>query len=97
MDDKGNGAYEMKIQLKYDDSTKIKYHFVINVQNYPGVEWTESETTQVDLDTSMTRAYDGETDNNNDGSDGTSGTPGFELILVFCALAFILFLRRKRQ
>ena len=97
MDDKGNGAYEMKIQLKYDDATKIKYHFVINVQNYPGVEWTESETTQVDLDTSMTRAYDGETDNNNDGSDGTSGTPGFELILVFCALAFILFLRRKRQ
>ena len=97
MDDKGNGAYEMKIQLKYDDATEIKYHFVINVQNYPGVEWTESETTQVDLDTSMTRAYDGETDNNNDGSDGTSGTPGFELILVFCALAFILFLRRKRQ
>ena len=96
MDDKGNGAYEMKIQLKYDDATKIKYHFVINVQNYPGVEWTESETTQVDLDTSMTRAYDDETDNNNDGSDGTSGTPGFELILVFCALAFILFLRRKR-
>ena len=97
MDDKGNGAYEMKIQLKYDDATKIKYHFVINVQNYPGVEWTESETTQVDLDTSMTRAYDDETDNNNDGSDGTSGTPGFELILVFCALAFILFLRRKKQ
>ncbi len=96
MDDKGDGAYEIKIQLKYDDATKIKYHFVINVQNYD-VEWTESEITQVDLDTSMTRAYDGETDNNNDGSDGTSGTPGFELILVFCALAFILFLRRKRQ
>ena len=36
-------------------------------------------------------------DNGPDGSDGTSGTPGFELILVFSALAFILFLRRKRQ
>jgi hypothetical protein len=97
MDDKGDGAYEIKIQLKYDDATKIKYHFVINVQNYPGVEWTESETTQVDLDTSMTRAYDGETDNNNDGSDGTSGTPGFELVFLIIAIGIILYFKRKKN
>jgi hypothetical protein len=87
MDDKGNGAYEMK----------IKYHFAINVQNYPGVEWTESETTQVDLDTSMTRAYDGETDNNNDGSDGASGTPGFELVFLIIAIGIILYFKRKKK
>ena len=97
MDDKGNGAYEMKIQLKYDDATKIKYHFVINVQNYPGVEWTESETTEVELDTSMTRAYDDETDNNNDGSDGTSGTPGFELVFLIIAIGIILYFKRKKN
>ena len=97
MDDKGNGAYEMKIQLKYDDATEIKYHFVINVQNYPGVEWTESETTEVELDTSMTRAYDDETDNNNDGSDGTSGTPGFELVFLIIAIGIILYFKRKKN
>ncbi|MCK5031713.1 MAG: hypothetical protein KAR64_09620, partial [Thermoplasmatales archaeon] len=75
----------------------IKYHFVINVQNYPGVEWTESETTQVDLDTSMIRGHDGETDNNNDGSDGTSGTPGFELVFLIIAIGIILYFKRKKK
>ncbi len=86
MDDKGDGAYEKKIQLMHYDATKIQYHFVINVQNYPGVEWTESETTQVDLDTSGIRGFDeGESDK----------TPGFELVFLIIAIGIILYFKRK--
>lgn len=101
MDDKGDGAYEIKIQLKYDDATKIKYHFVINVQDYPGVEWTESETTEVDLDTSGSSGSNGEpdggTNNDDEGSDGTSGTPGFELVFLIIAIGIILYFKRKKN
>jgi len=105
MEDKGNGAYEAKIQLRHDDAIKISYRFAINVQNYPGVEWTESETTSVDLDTSGSGGTDDGTDSGTDDgttdatgdSGGTSGTPGFELILAVCAIALVLVLKKRKQ
>jgi len=102
MDDKGNGAYEMKIQLKYDDATKIKYKFVIDVQNHPTEEWTESEPTTVDLDTSGSGGTDDGTTNEGTDNDGDSPSssdpfPGFELVFLIIAIGIVLYFKRKKN
>jgi len=91
MTDNGDGEYETEITLRHDDATEIKYHIEIKVKDYLGVDWTFSDTETLDLDTS------GGSSNGGDNGNGSSGTPGFELIFLLMAVivGFVLF-RRKR-
>ena len=103
MDKIDDDSYEKTINLMHLDTTKIHYHFVINVQNYPDVEWTLSDKMELELDTSMTREYDEETDDDTtttdeESSDGTTNnTPGFELVFLIIALGLFLYIKKKNK
>lgn len=113
MDHMGDGLFEKSCQLMYSDATKIKYQFVINVQDYPGVKWTMSDLFTLDLNLSgIDDGDDGSGDGDDDGTDDDTGdgnetddggsgksskSPGFELIFLVISLGIILYFKRKKN
>lgn len=87
--DFGDGTNTTGISVQHIYPESKRYTVKLTITDDEGEKGSDMEFIDIeDEDT-------GETKQEN--QDDSTKTPGFELILVFCALAFILYLRRKKQ
>lgn len=95
----GDGVTSIEKNTTHKYSTAGTYNLILEATDDDGASDTTTRTITVSEPTTEPDDSNitGEDNNNNTNQDGTTKTPGFELILVICATAFVLFLKQKRK